>query len=282
MAIEAVIWQIHGHTRSNICARAMHTGIRLAGDRPTIMWQHTFKEPVGDVAVFYGFTYNLPFIMQQYIAAGKKVLYIDLGYWGRLAGGKLYGYHKIALNARHPTAYFQRKPKDNRRINGFDLEFKPWRQSGDYILLAGMGDKAARAEGFEIERWERETIRAIQAVTDRRIVYRPKPSWKGARPISGVLYSHPKTELESALQNCHAVVTHHSNVAVDAVLAGVPVFAWAGVGSVMGLNDLTRIESPIFPEGREQWVNDISYCQWTVDEMHRGLPWRHMKEEGLV
>lgn len=77
-------------------------------------------------------------------------------------------------------------------------------------------------------------------------------------------------------------MTHHSNVAVDGLVAGVPCFVWGGVASTMGLQELAAIEAPWLPEGREQWVNDITYCQWSIAEMSAGVPWRYMRSRGLV
>ena len=41
------------------------------------------------------------------------------------------------------------------------------------------------------------------------------------------------SDLAVALRNCHAVCTHHSNVAVDALMAGIPVYSPYGVASVL-------------------------------------------------
>ena len=55
---------------------------------------------------------------------------------------------------------------------------------------------------------------------------------------------------------------------------GVPVFA-AGpcAASTMALPDLTRIETPIYPDGRAAWAAALAGHQWTIDEMRAGLAW---------
>jgi len=279
MSPSVIVYQVRAHNRSRVICEAMLEGLRRIGQPVRHKWEDEYAGVEADVAIFYGLEGKLTQVFADYSAAAKAV-YVDLGYWGRRAGGRWTGYHKLVVNERHPTAYFQRLPHGPERAAEVGVKVQPWRTGGGHILLAGMGDKGARAEGYEPERWERETIAELRKYTSRHIVYRPKPSWKGARLISGVGYSSPKEELD--LSNCCAVVTHHSNVAVDGLVFGIPAFVWRGVGVPMGLQDLSRIDDPIRPEGREQWVSDIAHCQYSIDEMRRGIAWRYLRDEGLT
>lgn len=257
----------------------MYAGIRANGDRAVLLKEEQYRGPSFPVAVFYGFTPTLRAIMADYQKEGLRAVYIDLGYWGREG---LLCHHKIVVNARHPTAYFQNVKHKPDRARALGVVAKPWREDGKNILLAGMGQKAATVEGKLPEAWERSAIDAIKQVTKRRIIYRPKPSWLGARPIPGTTYSTKEQSLFDVLATCHAVVTHHSNAAVDAIVEGVPAFCWQGVAVPLSLQDISKIEEPFFPPAREQWISDIAYTQWSVEEMRKGLPWAHLKEEGLI
>lgn len=277
----------------------MQAGIEAAGDRPVRLLEHLwphlapleyFDDGVQnthfcnvDAVVFYGLEGRLPLIFQAF-ATYRTAVYVDLGYWGRRQGGRWAGYHKVCVNARHPSAYYRKPQHDRARINQFrGLLADPWREDGRHILLAGMGDKGALAEGFAPEQWEREAIDQIRAVTERPILYRPKPSWKKARPISGTMYSDPKEKVvEDELANCWAVVTHHSNVAIDGLVAGIPAFCWGGVAAEFSSQRLASIERPLYPDGRDAWMADIAYTQWSVAEMASGACWRHLRTEGLV
>lgn len=281
MPLQVMVYRIEDHSRSAAICKAFARGIGLCGDRAVVVNQAAFRSPVGDVAVFYGFAEKLPAIFAAYRAAGKPVVYVDLGYWGRTEGGKYAGYHKVSVNARHPTSYFQAIRHSADRISRFAIRTEKWK-TGRHILVLGMGDKAAGVEGFAPEEWERNAIGAIRKVSDRPIVYRPKPSWKRAAPIQGVGYSRPEESLFAALRNCHAVVTHHSNAAVEALTIGVPSFAMEGVAVPLSQQDLTQIERPFRPDGREQWLADIGWCQWSLEEMRLGLAWRHLRNEGLI
>lgn len=284
MPLDVAVYTLKGNSRSRIIAPFLAAGIERCGDRVRRYMDSDYRgidHHDEQVAVFYGYEGRLPRVMEEYKAAGRKVVYLDLGYWGRREGGQHAGFHKVSINARHPTAYFQKnRPPD--RIKRFGLNPLPFRRSGDYILLAGMSDRAAASIGLGPEEWERSAVAAIRKWSDRKIVYRPKPSWKGASTLAGCFRGNPKEPIERALRGAWAVVTHHSNVAVDGLIAGVPAFCFDGVAVPMGSQELIDIENPTYPNDRKQWLADIAYCQWNADEMRSGKMWRVLKKDGLI
>lgn len=236
------------------------------------------------MAIFYGLAGGLRNVLRDYREAGRKAIYIDLGYWGRRKRTRWDGYHKLVLNDRHPTAYFQRRKHAPDRFAQFGIRIQKWRREmpGAHILVAGMSAKAAAAEGLAPEQWERETIAALGELTSRPIIYRPKPNWPDSRPIPGSIWGGRNDPLEAQLRNCHAVVAHHSNIAVDALMAGVPCICPGGVASVLSGHDLTQIESPPMPGGRKQWAADLAYTQWSKEEMESGAAFRYLLDEELI
>lgn len=281
MSPRVAVYHIPAHRRSLIIANAMLAGILKVGDKAVMVPSNEFSSPDADVAVFYGFDQKLRGIFHAYRAAGLPVVLVDMGYFGRLDPSKWAGFHKVSVNSRHPTAYFQRRRHDNARSSRFRIVQQEWR-TGKSILVAGTSDKGALVDGFHPEEWERSAIAALRMHTDRPIIYRAKPSWLGAAPIAGAAFEHTRNDVLLSLRDCHAVVTHHSNVAVDGLINGVPAFCMEGVATPLALSDLAMIESPKTEGDREQWVNDISYCQFDVREMTEGVAWRHLKNEGLL
>jgi hypothetical protein len=275
------VFEIHRHTRSKLIAAAMLKGIAAAGDQPVRRLEHEYQQPMHGIGVLYGLEGRAAHIFSDYCRT-RMMVFADLGYWGRRQGGRWAGFHKLVVNGRHPNAYFQRRPQRQDRAEALGVKPKPWKRDGGHILLCGMGDKGAQACGFRPEQWERETIATLLKYTDRPILYRPKPSWQGAKPLPGVGYSPRTQSFDDALQGAHCVVSHHSNCNVDGLVEGVPSFCTDGLALPLSLSDLSRIESPIYPDGREQWIADACYTQWSVDEISRGLPWRHLKEQGLI
>lgn len=264
--------------RSIHIARAMAAGAKVCGETVEIV--DNFNCPIqADVCIAYGWRH--PELFDAYRARGGQYVYIDLGWWGRKPKGDvLGGFHKVTVNGREPGPYFRgAHPSD--RFTAHGLTIAPWRRSGSHILLAGMSAKSAKTRGFKAGEWERNTIDLIRAATDRPIVYRPKPSDPDAWPIEGVYYSPPDQPVEVALANSWAVMTLHSNVAIDGLLAGVPCFCREGVGAALSFSDFAHIADPPLPAGREQLMADIAYCQWTPSEMADGTCWRYLRERAL-
>jgi hypothetical protein len=233
-----------------------------------------FESPQGDVGIAYGWGH--PTLFEAYRRRGGHFVYMDLGWWNRKPPHDvLGGFHKVVVDGREPGEYFRANmPADRFAHTGVKLA--PWRQAGRHILVAGMSEKSARTRGWQPQQWETATIGALAKIyPDRPIVYRPKPSWVGASPIQGAAYSPPTEPLEKALQGAWAVVACHSNVAVDALAAGIPVHVEGGVAAYFNtpLADFARFEPR---EGREQLMADIAYCQFTPSEMASGLCLRHL------
>lgn len=108
-------------------------------------------------------------------------------------------------------------------------------------------------------------------------MYRPKPSDKHRQSIRGVGYD--TRPIAEALASAKAVVTHHSNIAVEALAAGVPVHCVTGAGAACSV-PLDRLGER--PEGRESFLADVAYLQWSLDEMRSGAYWAHIKERGVI
>ncbi len=253
----------------------------MAGYCARKCYSDSYEGPDADIAAWYGYEKNMPGVMEDYLKAGKKVVFVDLGYWGRARKSRLWGYHKVAVNGRHPGDYLMRKNLPDKRFQRFGLQVYPWRKNGEHILLAGMSGRAAESIGYRPEEWERWAIGEIRKHSGRKIVYRPKPTWVGATRLKGTIYDSSTSPLVS-LKNCHAVVTHHSNVAIDGLIEGVPAFCFDGAAKPMSLQDLSKIEEPIEPDNREQWLANLAWCQWDINEMKSGQMWRHMRRQGLI
>lgn len=283
----------HGkfRARAKVCP-AMFEGIKRCGERVSMLTPDEYTgKPMSQVAVFYGIRGKLKQIMEDYRNAGLQGVYIDLAYWRRRWRGDRYGFHRFSINHRHPNSYFQQCKHRSDRFNILSIrmgEPKRAKKRGDHILLCGMSEKCAEWEGFQFEEWERSAVERIKAVTDRPIIYRPKPNrFHKYQGLPGTLFRPAlglDLEITNSLRQSWAVVSHHSNAGVDAVIYGIPTFCEEGVPLAVGSSDFTTIENPYFPDDKErhQWASDVAYCQFNRVEMADGTAWRHFKEEGLV
>jgi len=74
-------------------------------------------------------------------------------------------------------------------------------------------------------------------------------------------------------------VSYTSGSAVDAVLAGVPNIS-CDPGNMtwpISSHSLNMIEIP-YTGPTQQWEQQISHCQFNVEELRNGVCWNHIKQ----
>lgn len=245
-------------------AHAMAAGIRACGDFPVL---RPLGHPPGgeDVGVMYGWKHRAH--LQRY----RQWLYADLGYWERKT------HYRICVGDWSPHRYVSAGLPAS-RLEALGVEVKPWRQGGDKVLLLGAQAKSMREHGYRYMQWETATAKRLLHL-GLSVVYRPKPNDPEKAPmnIDGVAYDDGP--LDAALERAKLVVAHHSNAAIDALVAGVPVHCETGVAAAFSVP--IRAE-PELRYGREQFLADVAWLQWSLDEMRSGAAWAHLKERGVI
>jgi hypothetical protein len=155
------------------------------------------------------------------------------------------------------------------RLDASNVQLLPETGRGNSIaLIAGMSAKSAKVHGYRQGDWEREAARIVKA-----------QGWEARQRPKATSRSGVQVPIGMALQCCGLLVTHHSNCAVDALIAGVPVWARAGVGELVSP---TFCPAPgnayrLTTAARRMVLADVAYAQWTVPEMRSGAAWEFMK-----
>jgi hypothetical protein len=204
----------------------------------------------------YGFLRGLLPTLTQARAEGRPWVYVDRGYLRASQGADYSGYFRVTRCA------FQHDGRGDfsaDRWRNLCLKLAPWRH-GNHILVCPPGDVFLAAfAGMTQKEWLAQTLAKLEANTDRRIQIRYKPTPGIAGP-----------SLQDDLQDCHALVTFMSNTAVEAVMAGVPVFCTGRcAASTVGRSNLALIDYPAYPE-RAGWLAALAANQWTLDELRAG------------
>lgn len=277
----------HSDPRSIIIAEAFHEGIKTFGDKVEIIKVVNYPpaRPPGDIAVFYGFDDQRKKIFNEYLDHGRKVVFVDLGYFGRDFGGRYHGYHRISVNSRHPDVKVKCPPDRWTQLQNLSLlENLETRESDKgFILLIGMSAKSAQSYGLGHLEWERSAVVEIRKHTDRPIIYRPKIYPTGLiKPIEGATLVKDGNTLD-LLRNAHCAVMHHSNCQVECIAIGTPFITIEGAAKAFS-NEFSEIENTKQPdeETRRQFLSNIAYFQYTPTEIRQGLPWRFLRENNLI
>lgn len=192
-------------------------------------------------------------LMIQLRANPQRYLFIDRAYFGGGPGSNMlrvvpdaYQHHWMQIADRGP-----------RKIMAHLSDFE---KRGDSIMLVPPS-KAIQIL-FDLDDWEGQMRHTLSQITDRPIFV----SVKG-----------DKEPLSQRLARCHAVVTWTSNIAVEAICAGIPAFVSvysAARPMCYRVDTMTadQIESPMIPEQelRRRWADGLTWGQFSVDEIANG------------
>lgn len=299
--MKAIFWtrQEVGHLhqsdwRETNLAKAIQNGARLYGDEVEIKAVPDDGQPtVHDCDLVLKIGVKSRNWFRAYNNAGIPYCYFDKGYIRTRAMVWL-EYWRLSVNGHQPLEYVKQAKHDRQRADSLGLDFKPWRTGGDSILVDGSsgkhhyfhaGREYASNEMGQLHEDANEIASSlcqrIRKITNRNIIYRPKPSWKYARAIPGTEYSRGK-EWRNVMARAHVCVTYGSNLCFDAALFGVPSLVLGhGIAGPISSTDLSELENPRLAsdDERRQWLNNVAWTQFhALDEFSNGMAWKIIRD----
>ena len=191
---------------------------------------------------------------------------------------------------RNTGFYFDRDidPQRWQKIkNNLNVNVKDYRTKGNHILLCLQRDKGWSMRGLNVMDFCHKTIKQIKSFTDRPIIVRGHPgdkSSKGYLKLSypNVTISNDGKPIQDDLKNAWATVVFNSSPGVASLIEGIPVFQMDSdpnysMYSEVANTTLKRLEDPKLHE-RQEWLERISMCHWSFDELQSGEAWRFMRQ----
>jgi hypothetical protein len=207
-------------------------------------------------AAFFGLV-GIEHLLRLARAESRTFFYGDNSFFD-VSRGKFFRFAKNAFQIESPAA------PDYDRARALNLIVEPWRKDGEHILIIEQSAHFMKLSG-QHPLWSARVIAELRQHTDRPLRLR---CWNRNKEKAGA-------SLTSDLKGAWAVVTYASAAANEALLAGVPVFVYAKqcAAATMASGSLSSIESPRYPEGREDWAAGLAAMQWTLDELKEGKAW---------
>jgi hypothetical protein len=183
---------------------------------------------------------------------GGRVLIWDLGYFGRV---KQTGFLRASFDQDHPQHLLDRTAPEPSRWAHHGIALREDADPNGFILLVGLGPKSRKY--LHETNWEERALSSLRVrFPQRQILHRPKPNHEFQK-----LHCErdADTPIDVLLKRCSLVVCRHSNVAVDAVIAGVPFETADGAATWLA----TR---PFTPEHRLDFLRRLAWWQWQATE----------------
>lgn len=143
--------------------------------------------------------------------------------------------------------------------------------------------------------WLKTVLTDIRKESERKILIRPHPeslkdstesnlieSFQNTLQFHDVHFDTEKSPINEVLSRAFASVTFNSGSAIDSLLHGIPCvvydsgsFAWSITPH--SVHQLEDIKMPDI----DQWLNELAYVDWGMDEMESGMTWQHLRNKVL-
>ena len=194
-------------------------------------------------------------LLVQKIDNQYPMWFIDSGYTNFLETNKKW--HRLVRNHIHHDQMFE-APVD--RLSNFTSFPKPWKQSGEKILIIEPGPFAASIFHVDLKTWKYDVERELKKYTDKKIVFREKAEKKVRTSLIEELHN----------EDYYCVVNINSNAATEAIWSGIPVITLdrhiTTPVSRSKLSDINNLARPHLA----RWLCALSYSQFTKDELYDG------------
>ena len=153
-----------------------------------------------------------------------------------------------------------------------ELEILDWKKNGKHIIVFPPSWWLCKNLGMRAEDVLQDTIDELKKHTDREIRVRVKKIGGQYNPVP----------LHEDLKDCHAVVSYQSSAAAKAIIKGIPSFTITDKYSAaipMSQTDLSKIETPIYPDNRYEWLSNLANHQFYANEIQSGYAERYLNEQ---
>lgn len=274
-------------------------GVRISGDNAVA---HRGMNAVPcDVALIQGFVHehgkSAPHLQLRQNAVnmqksnGKKSLIVDSNLFLYADTNNTRTYLRYSFDGVFPTTgfYFDKDVDANRwkKISSeLNIYLKPWRSSGDHILICLQRHGGWSMRGLSTLEWLDKTIYQIRQYSRKRpIIVRAHPGDKKIKSMLSInhknVYLSTKERLVDDLRGAWATVVYNSSPSVASLIEGVPTFLTDPIpqhSQTYGVanTDLSRLENPEMPE-RQDWIERLSMCHWNFDELRSGEAWQFFR-----
>lgn len=187
----------------------------------------------------------------RHMQTGRPMIAWDLGYWDRE------NTMRVTINADHPHAMLRPEKRD--RWEAAKIELREDFDPDGPIILVGLGAKAVRVLNALPSQWESRALKKIRKThPGKEVIFKPKRP--GDLGPEGVRYLRD-VPVETALKGASLTVCRHSNVAVDACIAGIPVECEDGAALA-----LYRDNPAPTRQQRLEFLHSLAYWQWKPEE----------------
>ena len=281
-------------TNKNDLMNEFKMGVEVSGHQAISYMDQSLDVKDLDAGFILGYTLQNNFrrmIIESLEKHGVFRIFVDSNILSYANPG--HEWHRYSLNSVYPQeGIYQFGDIDKTKWDTYskfhNITLKPYRTTGDHILIFCQRPKGWNLFGNDQHRWLDKTITKLKKHTDRPIVIRMHPG-DGTRfaqievlqkRYGDLIRISSNEHILQDLKDCWCTVGYNSTPNVVSLIEGVPsiitdpAHSWSiGISGTF----LNTIENPIMPD-REEWVHRIANIHWSNDEVTSGKLWSHISE----
>jgi hypothetical protein len=268
------LWTANGALNSKPVFEAFATGVQKLGHK-AILNQEADVEVIWSI-LWHGRMRKNQLIWNRCKTNKKPIIVLEIGCFRR-------GYTwKLGINGINRDAFFGPNGNDTKRADKIGLVCKDWKKSNKPILLAGQHANSGQWHTpADATKYYVSTIQHLKEFTDKKIIFRPHPR----SPIQFDIQNFKNVEIEKPNKKINtyddydlnvskysAVVNWSSNPGIQSIFEGIPAFVGeSSLAYDVANKNFKNINNPTIFDTR-QWLNDIAYTEWTIEEISTGDP----------
>lgn len=284
--------------------KALCDGVRSAGDKLICIDDFTQRNLLPKCEVFIqigSYNKNLQLsdksrlrkqIWVHCTKANKNVAILDCAF---LLPENGQHYYSFGFNGLKRNAWYHNINCPQDRWDKLGIELKPWQEIDvrKSILVCGQTLNGSSTQNVNIAKWHNKIITRILDETEPHIgiifrVHRNYSRGNNYELLKKHLLENKRVEisihdeanpLKNDLERSFLTVIYNTNAGVESIIKGIPVYA-SNMGAMswevsnQSTDTITDIKTP----DRQQWANNIAYCQWTLEELGNGKAWKHLRK----
>ena len=173
---------------------------------------------------------------------------------------------------------------DNSRWNSWGIHIKPWRISGEALLVCPQRGVTPKdpliSHGQE---WADDVFMRLRSFSDRPIWWRPHSgSARLCVPKTGTpdrIILAKDEDIQETLKNVHCTVVYSTSVSNISLINGVPVLFEGPrlfAEKLCGRVTKEEVEHPPMPNNRTPTFGAMAWAQWNEEELASGEPFKRL------
>ncbi len=217
---------------------------------------------INESGFFYGILRNCYDGMMYLRSIKKDFYYVDHGYIRKDILNN--NYYRICKNSRFLDFFIDDLPSNRYEKLGINLNYN--KNKGTKIVIFEPSPFVCMINHINQSQWVNDVVKKIKKYTNREIIISRKSYSRGV----------------NVFEDMYVLIHYASMGAIEALIKNIPIITLGNFFLEKYYNNtLENIENLKYCDNREKILYNISYSQYTLEEINSGIAKETLKELGV-